>query len=164
MGEDMEAPAAGEQTLAAKIMAIQRDPNLTDQEKAKKRQELMCGNWRAQAGGDELDEGVLVHCCTCTVVLGCLPGWEAPCMSANAEQVLLRQQCCSSTAMAPLRCESCRRNLLYGQGSHSISICFPYWATALSVTCNMKCFVCTGGEAVRVSQLFEVPDPRSSGN
>ena len=72
MGEDMEAPAAGEQTLAAKIMAIQRDPSLTDEEKAKKRQELMCGNWKAQAGADNSDGGVLgVHCCSCIVVLGC---------------------------------------------------------------------------------------------
>eukprot|EP00891_Asterochloris_glomerata_P000428 jgi/Astpho2/428/gw1.00011.32.1_t len=36
-------------------MAIQRDPSLTDEEKAKKRQELMCGNWKAQAGADESD-------------------------------------------------------------------------------------------------------------
>ena len=103
MGEDMEAPAAGEQTLAAKIMAIQRDSSLTDEEKAKKRQELMCGNWKAQAGADESDGGALgVLCCSCIVVLGCPLGWEGPDMSANAEQLLLRQQCCMSTAMAHL--------------------------------------------------------------
>ena len=31
--------------LAQQIMAIQRDPNLTDVEKAKKRQELLSGKW-----------------------------------------------------------------------------------------------------------------------
>ena len=110
MGEDMEAPAAGEQTLAAKIMAIQRDTSLTDEQKAKKRQELMCGNWKAQAGADESDGGVLgLHCCSCIVVLG---WWDGPDMSANAEQLLLRQQCCMSTAMAPFRGESCTSNMV----------------------------------------------------
>ncbi len=94
----MEAPAAGEQTLAAKIMAIQRDPSLTDEEKAKKRQELMCGNWKAQAGADESDGGVLgVHCCSYIVVLGCCPGWDGSDMSANAEQLLLTSQCCMNS-------------------------------------------------------------------
>jgi hypothetical protein len=35
--------------LRAKIMAINNDPNLTDAEKAVKRQELMCGKWSAPA-------------------------------------------------------------------------------------------------------------------
>ena len=79
MGEDMEVPAAGEQTLAAKIMAIQRDTSLTDEEKAKKRQELMCGNWKAQAGADESDGGawnavLQLHCCAGAAPLG----WHGP--------------------------------------------------------------------------------------
>jgi hypothetical protein len=35
--------------LRAKIMAINNDPNLTDAEKAVKRQELMSGKWSAPA-------------------------------------------------------------------------------------------------------------------
>lgn len=38
--------------LAQQIMAIQRDPTLTDAEKAKKRQELLSGKWaQPQAQG-----------------------------------------------------------------------------------------------------------------
>ncbi|KAL3156601.1 hypothetical protein ABBQ38_000890 [Trebouxia sp. C0009 RCD-2024] len=39
-------------TLTQQIMAIQRDPTLTDAEKAKKRQELLSGKWaQPQAQG-----------------------------------------------------------------------------------------------------------------
>ena len=37
----------GQTEMRAKIMAINNDPNLTEAEKAVKRQELMCGKWSA---------------------------------------------------------------------------------------------------------------------
>jgi hypothetical protein len=44
-----EAAADGQNDLRAKIMAIMRDTSLSDAEKSRKRQELMCGGWAKPA-------------------------------------------------------------------------------------------------------------------
>ena len=42
-----------QQELMKKIMEIQRDPSLTDAEKAIKRQEVMAGKWMTKPSSDE---------------------------------------------------------------------------------------------------------------
>jgi len=39
--------------LVKAIMAIQQDPNLTDEEKALRRQQLLCGKWMDQGKNDK---------------------------------------------------------------------------------------------------------------
>jgi hypothetical protein len=50
-----------QQQLMKKIMEIQRDPKLTDAEKAIKRQELLTGKWMAQpdSNNDNGTQGML---------------------------------------------------------------------------------------------------------
>lgn len=47
--------------LAQQIMAIQRDPTLTDGEKAKKRQELLSGKWTQPPAQGTAGVCILVH-------------------------------------------------------------------------------------------------------
>lgn len=48
--------------LAQQIMAIQRDPTLTDAEKAKKRQELLSGKWAQPSAQSTAGVCVLTYC------------------------------------------------------------------------------------------------------
>lgn len=71
-----------QQRLVKAIMAIQADPDLNDEEKAKKRQELMSGRWSASGsashgskvvtkggrGGKRQARGMLLEC-----ILVCYP-------------------------------------------------------------------------------------------
>ena len=48
-----------QQKLVKAIMAIQNDPNLTDEEKAKKRQDLLSGKWSdSDAPSKKQEKGV----------------------------------------------------------------------------------------------------------
>lgn len=51
--------------LTKQILEIQRDPNLTDEEKAKKRQALMAGKWlqKIEEEQKEEEEGTLIEHC-----------------------------------------------------------------------------------------------------